>query len=62
VELIPGHAETVAHVWLWHGRVSEVGDDSRLWVSLEADDWPMAPSVARRLAAALLEAAAVAEA
>ena len=62
VELIPGHTEALAEVWLWHGRVPEVSDAPRVWVSLQADDWPMCPEVARRLAAALLTAAAMAEA
>ena len=61
VELIPGQGETAAEVWLWHGQVPEATDDRRLWVSLKADDWPMCPAVARRLAAALLTAAAMAE-
>jgi hypothetical protein len=61
VELIPGHAETAAEVWLWHGRVPAVDDDPRLWVSLKSDDWPMRPATARRLAAALLAAAAIAD-
>jgi hypothetical protein len=62
VELIPGHPETRAEVWLWYGGIPEVSDDPRLWVSLQSDDWPMSPGTARRLAAALLTAAARAEA
>ena len=62
VELIRGHAETLAEVWLWCGRVPEASDDTRLWVFLRADDWPMCPAAARRLAAALLRAAAMADA
>lgn len=61
MELIPGHAETAAEVWVWHGVVPEVRRDARTWVSLRSDDWPMCPTMARRLAAALLAAAAVAD-
>jgi len=61
LELIPGHADTVAEVWLWHGRVPEVSDDPRIWISLKSDDWPMCPATARCLASALMAAAAVAE-
>ena len=51
MELIPGHAETAAEVWVWHGRVPEVSREPRTWVSLKSDDWPMRPATARRLAA-----------
>jgi hypothetical protein len=61
VELIPGHATTAAEVWLWSGSVPEVSDAPDRWVVLRADDWPMSAAAARRLAAALIQAAERAE-
>ena len=61
VELIAGHPGTAAEVWLWHGRVPELAEEPRCWISLRTDDWPMCPATARGLASALLAAAAVAE-
>jgi hypothetical protein len=62
LELIPGHPNTAAEVWLWHGRVPELAEEPRCWISLRTDDWPMCPATARGLASALLAAAAIAEA
>jgi len=62
LELIPGHPDTAAEVWLWHGRVPELADEPHRWISLRTDDWPMCPATARGLASALLAAAAIAEA
>lgn len=62
LELIPGHPNTAAEVWLWDGRVPELADEPRRWISLRTDDWPMCPATARGLASALLAAAAIAEA
>ena len=57
VELIPGHPPTEAEVWLWCGAVPGVTEHHGPWVVLRGDDWPMGADAARRLAAALLEAA-----
>ncbi|MCU1671109.1 MAG: hypothetical protein JWP40_4036 [Blastococcus sp.] len=57
LELIPGAPTTAAEVWLWHGRVPDVGHGESPWVVLRADDWPMSSHSARELAAALLLAA-----
>jgi hypothetical protein len=56
-ELIPGHPATGAEVLLWCGAVPGVSEDRGPWVVLRGDDWPMSADVARRLAAALVEAA-----
>lgn len=61
MELIPGHCETVAEVLLWHDRSPDDDHEPQPWISLRSDDWPMCPATARRLAAALLAAAAVAD-
>ena len=62
LELIPGHAGTVAEVLLWHGAVPGVSGRRGPWVVLRGDDWPMSADAARQLAAALMHAADCAEA
>jgi hypothetical protein len=57
LELIPGHATTEAEVVIWSGPVPGVTGQHGPWVVLRGDDWPMTPTVARSLAAALLQAA-----
>lgn len=57
VELIPGHPATEAEVWLWCGAVPGVTEHHGPWVVLRGDDWPMDADAARRLAAALVQAA-----
>jgi hypothetical protein len=61
LEQIPGHPATAAEVWVRAGAVPGVGGGEGPWVVLRADDWPMSPSAARRLAAALVDAAARAD-
>lgn len=61
-ELMPGHPTTAAEVALWWGEVHGVPEHRGPWVVLHGDDWPMSTAVARRLAAALTEAADRAEA
>ena len=61
-ELMPGHPTTAAEVVLWWGEVHGMPESRGPWVVLRGDDWPMSTDVARRLAAALLEAAERAEA
>jgi hypothetical protein len=57
LELIPGHAATEAEVVLWSGAVPGVTEHRGPWVVVRVDDWPMGADAARRLAAALVEAA-----
>jgi hypothetical protein len=61
LEQIPGHPATAAEVWLWSGSAPGLPEATGPRVVLRADDWPMSPDAARRLAAALLEAAERAE-
>lgn len=61
-ELVPGHPATEAEVSLWSGALPGAAGACGTWVVLRGDDWPMSADVARRLAAALLEAADRAEA
>ncbi len=49
-------------MWIWCGRVPEVCEQTRPWVVLRTDDWPMSAESARALAAALSRAADRAEA
>jgi hypothetical protein len=61
MEQIPGHAATVAEVWLWRDPAPTAQNHATPRVVLQADDWPMSAEAARQLAALLIVAAQRAE-